>query len=99
MSNNSNNNRAAQLRRAWIERQLAAAGKLNIAATAHTLGVSRAQISADLAALMAINKAIRYDTREKCYLWTEGASVRTKLPEYIATVAVTKANGELHLTD
>lgn len=94
MSNSSSTNTAAQLRQAWIERQLASAGTFRIEDGVAALGVSRAQISADLMAVMAANpKAITYHRSHKRYEWTPGSKVKTFLPEHVAAVNVCKSDG------
>lgn len=96
--NKHSNNIASQLRRAWIERQLSIAGTFNLELGVQTLKCSRAQISAELAALQAGNPGITYDQRKKHYAWTTGAKLTTKLPSFVSMVAVTDHAGiTIHL--
>lgn len=101
MSNTTNpKNAAAQLRMAWIERQTATSGTFRINDGAAALGVSRAQISADIAALQTANPgAITYDIRGKTYRWTPGSKIITTLPAFVRAVNVTDINGTTILRD
>lgn len=95
MSNKSSTNPSAKLRIAWIERQLAISGTFRINDGCEALGASRAQISADMTTLAALNPAaIYYDRHGKTYRWKPRAKVKTTLPAFIGSVNVTDETGE-----
>lgn len=83
MSNQSKNNWAARVRRAWIEHAAHSCGEIHRAKIITTFGISPAQASADIQAVMAEHPGcLDYDLRAKRYRWA-GKKPKLSIPSPI----------------
>lgn len=91
MGNQSSDTLGPRLRRAWIERRAATAGTIRRGEICTVLGVSMAQASADILALLKEHPdCLRYDLNAKLYRWV-GCRIVTVLPHPVTAMSV-----ELH---
>lgn len=87
MGNQSSDTLGPRLRRAWIERRAAAAGTIRRGEICTVLGVSMAQASADILALLKEHPdCLQYDLNAKLYRWT-GHGVVTALPHPVVALS------------
>lgn len=85
MGNLSLANHAARTRRAYIEHSAHHFGHLNRGDVKRIFGVSSAQASADIAAVMAEHPGcLIYDPQARCYLWDKGRKPKFEIPPPIA---------------
>lgn len=82
--NRSSDSWAAQVRRAWIERSAQRRGFIQRQHIVEAFGISSAQSSADLQALLKEHpRCLEYDLNVKAYQW-RGKKLVTKVPYPIA---------------